>query len=289
MTLLRTKKIRKRLLITAILVVNTALIYYWLFVNLNANLSVSFLNIGQGDAILIQTPGEQNILIDSGDGVKIIEELSTKLDWFDRQIDLFILTHPHNDHIGGAIEVIKRYKVKEIMYTNVSYDSPLYLALLSIIKEKNIKTLVIDAPININFGNNCALSIIYPFEDISAKEFENINNSSVVSRLDCENKKFLLAGDVELEIEEILVEAEMDLKADVYKASHHGSDTSNGQAFLDLVQPEITIIQVGADNTFGHPSLRTLNRLERIGSKVYRNDLDGTIELYINNGELLYR
>ncbi len=250
------------------------------------NLEVDFLDIGQGDSILIKTPYDQNILIDGGPDDSVIKELGENLPWWDRTIDLMILTHPHDDHITGLIDVIKRYHVQKILYTGALHSAPNYLEWLNLNEEKNIPLLIIEKPQIINFGDDCYLDIIYPFDSFLNKDVMNLNNTSIVSKLICQNKSFLFTGDIEKEVEEELLNSQIDLDVDVLKACHHGSNTSNTEDFLKAVNPEITVIQVGVNNDFGHPSRRVIKRLERINSEIYRTDINGRV-IVVSDGQNL--
>jgi len=259
---------------------------FWNETKAAGELEVDFLDIGQGDSILIKTPMGQNVLIDGGPDNTVIERLGEVLPWWDRTIDLMILTHPHDDHVFGLIDVIKRYNVEKIIYTGVVHSAPAYIAWLELIRDYKIPLVIIDRPQIIELGDSCKLDIIYPLESLLGKETANLNNSSLVIKLIYKNTSFLLTGDAEVEIENLLAERQdfASLRADVLKAGHHGSDTSSSQEFLSAVSPEIVVIQVGKENSFGHPSRRVIKRLERIGAKIYRNDLDGTIKI-ISDGE----
>lgn len=257
--------------------------------NQDKNLEVDYLDVGQGDAILIKTSAGQNILIDGGPDNIIIERLSENLPWWDKQIDLMILTHPHDDHVNGLINVIKRFDVKKILYTGVVHTSPSYLEWLELIKEKHISLYIIENQQIINLGEDCKIEILYPFESLSGQVVNNLNNSSIVMKLIYRNNSFLFTGDIEAEIENFLLEKDLDLEADVFKAGHHGSDTSNTEEFLQAVQPAFAVIQVGQKNDFGHPSRRTLKRLERLGTKIFRNDIDGTVRFFSNGYDLVFR
>lgn len=248
-------------------------------------LEVSFLDVGQGDAILIQTPFDQNILIDGGPDDSVIEELSENLAWWDRQIDLIILTHPHDDHVTGLIDVIKRYNVEEILYTGVVHATPNYLEWLNLIKEKDVTTKIVEKPQTINLGDDCYLEIVYPDESFFKKEVNNLNNTSIVIRLTYGKNTFLFTGDIEREVEDkLLFQSRAQLDVDFLKVAHHGSDTSSSEEFLNIIKPEVSVISVGKNNDFGHPSLRVIKRLERFGSKIFRTDLGETIKI-ISNGE----
>ena len=136
------RKFKKRLIILLIIIIAIIPLAFWVFYNPNTKLEVNFLNIGQGDAVLIKTPYAQNILIDGGEDITIIRELSKQLPWWDKQIDLIIISHPHNDHIGGLVDILKRYKVEQILYTAVMHDSPTYKALLELIEDKKIASSI---------------------------------------------------------------------------------------------------------------------------------------------------
>jgi len=277
-------KFYRNLLIITVIVALVALIAVYFFYEPNKNLRVTFLDIGQGDSALIQTPYSQNILIDGGPGTAILKQLPKFLPFYDKTIDLMILTHPHDDHVGGLVPVIKRYKVKKILYTGVVHAAPDYLAWLEEIRDRNIALTIIDRPQAIILGENLKMEILYPREGLVNKEVENLNNSSIVAKLIYGDNKFLFTGDAEVEIEEELIASSADLSADVIKIGHHGSDTSNTEEFLQAVNPQIAVIQVGKDNDFGHPSLRVLKRLERIGVEYYRNDLEGWVQI-ISDGQ----
>jgi len=248
------------------------------------NLEVDFLDVGQGDAILIKTIEGFNILIDGGPDSKIINRLSEELPWWDRTIDLMILTHPHDDHVSGLIEVLRRYNVKKIAYTGVLHNSPNFLAWLNLIKEEKIFLTIIDKEQKIILDDDCFLEFLYPNQDIFGKQVDNLNNSSIVNRLVYKNNSFLFMGDAEKELEDELLNKKSNLSADVLKIGHHGSDTSSSKEFLEAVGPQISVIEVGEDNKFNHPSLRILKRLERMGIETYRTDRDGTVRI-MSNGE----
>lgn len=182
--------------------------------------------------------------------------------------------------MSGLIEVIKRYQVKKILYTGVVHTSPNYLVFLELVASTKIPLIIIDRPQTIFLGENCYLEILYPLESFLNKTVGNLNNSSMVVKLVYKQNKFLFTGDAEVEVEEELIANSFKLlPADVLKVGHHGSDTSSSHDFLQLISPEIAVIQVGADNDFGHPSRRIIKRLERLDIKVLRADIHGTIEI----------
>ena len=272
-------RLYKILLILGIVFVIIALLLFWLYWRQPEKLEVDFLDVGQGDAILIKAPAGQNILIDGGPDKAVLKRLAENLPWWDKQIDLMILTHPHDDHVSGLIDVIKRYQVKEILYSGVIHNSPNFLAWLELIKNKKIKLTIIDRPQTVKLSQNCQLDIIYPQESFLGQEVENLNNTSLTFKLIYGQTKFLFTGDLEQLAEEKILASAVNLQADVLKVGHHGSDTSSSQAFLDKIQPQLAVISVGKDNDFGFPSLRVIKRLERLGAQILRTDQAGTIKL----------
>lgn len=268
-----------------------AIIFYLLFLYFystkKSRLEVSFIDSGQADSILIQTPYQQKIIIDFGSNSGL-KEMNKKIPWWNKTIDLMIITHPHDDHIMGMISILNSYQVKQIMYTGIIYDSPAYLELLKVIEKKKIPMIIPQEEQIINFGDNCFLKIIFPIDSFQGKEIDNLNNSSIVSRLQCLNSSFLFMGDAEIEVETEILEKNIAIKSDVLKAGHHGSITSSQEKFLKKVDPEMAIIMVGENNKFNHPSLRTLKRMEKLNIKSFRTDLDGTINI-VSDGQNIYR
>ncbi|KKR21272.1 MAG: hypothetical protein UT48_C0010G0020 [Parcubacteria group bacterium GW2011_GWE2_39_37] len=242
-------------------------------------LEIDFLDVGQGDSILIKAPTGQNILIDGGPDNSVLRRLSENLPWWDRQIDLMVLTHPHDDHVGGLIEVLKHYQIKRILYTGVVHSSPSYLAWLEQIKKRNVVLTIIDRPQTIYFSPDCKMVYISPQESLVGKSVTNLNNSSLIAKVEYKKVSALLVGDAEAEIEEGMMARGQDLSAGLIKIGHHGSDTASSEEFIRAVKPSFGVIQVGKDNSFGHPSKRTLKKLERNNVSVFRNDLQGTIRM----------
>jgi len=253
-------------------------------------LHVTFLDVGQGDAILIQTPNHQNILIDGGpDPQKINLELSKKLPFWDRTIDLVISTQPQADHVTGLVEVLQRYKVKQVLESGVPYDSYIYQEWLNVIKDKQIKHEIASAGQEIDLGNGTKLEMLNPPAKLFQGTSHDVDNNGVVLRLNWGRVSFLFTADIRNEAEFELVRHRANLKSTVLKVAHHGSKTSTSTQFLAAVDPEIAVISVGANNPFGHPSPEVMERLiNRLSEeKVYRTDENGTIEL-ITDGERLW-
>jgi competence protein ComEC len=272
------------LLVVAILVWSVALTMP------DDKLHVSFLDVGQGDAILIQTPNGQNLLIDGGpDPQKINLELSKKLPFWDRTIDLVVCTQPQADHITGLVEVLQRYKVKQVLEPGLSYNSSIHQEWCSLVEEKQIKRDKAQAGQEIDLGNGIKLEVLNPPASLWVGTSDDVNNNGVVLRLSWGKFSFLFTADIGEEVEFELIGQRANLKSTMLKVSHHGSKTSTSQQFLAAVNPEVAVISVGEDNPFGHPSPEVLERLiDRLGEdSVYRTDEDGTIE-FITDGEKLW-
>jgi len=272
------------LLVVAILVWSVAL------TTPDDRLHVSFLDIGQGDAILIQTPNGQDILIDGGpDPQKINLELGEKLPFWDRTIDLVVCTQPHADHVTGLVEVLQRYKVKQVLDPEISYNSSIYQEWLRLVEDKGIEHNIARAGQEIDLGNGITIEILNPLAEFFQGTSCDIDNNGVVLKLAWNKVSFLFTADIREEAEFELIGQRANLKSTVLKVAHHGSETSTTSQFLAAVAPEVAVISVGADNTFGHPSPDVVERLtDRVGEdNVYRTDEDGTIEL-ITDGERLW-
>jgi competence protein ComEC len=283
----------KRFRFLALFLATGALIFLWSYNSAPARLEVDFLDVGQGDAILIKTPQAQKILIDGGPDNKVLAELATHLTWRDKTFDLLILTHPHADHLLGLIEILKRYEVKKILLTNVNYDNQSYHYFLELARAQKIPLLIVSGPKLLDFGANCYLKIIYPFKNLSGARVKKLNNSSIVSQLIYGQNKFLFTGDGEVETEKELLAANsasgLDLKSTVLKIGHHGSATASSLTFLQKVAPRLAVIEVGAGNKFGHPATSTLERLRTLGIKIWRTDLYQDLTIYANEDKVYYK
>jgi competence protein ComEC len=190
-----------------------------------------------------------------------------------------VLTHPHDDHIQGLIEVLKRYEVKAVLLTGVSFSNPNYDEFLRIINEKKIPIFIADKDSDFSFGD-VHFDVLYPINSLSGKTVKNINNSSIAMRVMYAGREIYLGGDDEIEVEQEILKSGQVINSDIYKASHHGSRTASSPEFLAKIKPEIAVIQCGVDNKFSHPhpeTIRNLNRAEV--QEIYRTDLDGRVEI----------
>ncbi len=247
-------------------------------------LEIIFFDVGQGDSIFINTPSNQQILIDGGPDTSVVSRIGEQLDFYDHHLDLVVLTHPHADHIMGLIEVLKRYEVDYVMYYDLDIDYDYYQEWEEVIAEKNITVLDPIEFSNLSFGQ-VNFQVIYPFEYLDPK-IEDLNASSIVLQMEYQDITALLTGDATVEVEKEILNKGANIQSDILKVGHHGSKYSSSFEFLEKVDPQYAIIQSGEGNKFGHPYKITLNKLSGAGIEILRNDELGDIRFVCENGEL---
>ena len=239
------------------------------------SLVVYFLDIGQGDATLICTPDGNDILIDGGPSDSLIKKLGQYLPFYDRTIEMIVLTHPDSDHVTGLVEAVRRYKVEKILLTQVLSDTASYNKFLAEVAKHDIAVEVISEPQKVDLGGGVIFDILYPIESFENKVVESTNNTSITGQLIYVSTTIMLTGD--LEIEEDLVARGLNLKSDIYHVGHHGSNNANDLSFVAAVDPEYAIISVGKNNRYGHPNYRTLKNLSKVEAEIIRTDELGDI------------
>jgi competence protein ComEC len=260
-----------------------------LFTLPDSMLHVNFLDVGQGDSILIVKGGRQ-VLVDGGpDPQPLLLALGRKMPFWDRTIDMVVLTHPDADHLGGLIEVLKRYRVTHILAANTTSDSPLFREWRAAIAARDIKCTVALSGQRITFSDTVTLTVLNPGRNVTSLNGDDLNQSSVVLRVKMGDASFLLTGDLPAETERELVMDRADLRSTVLKAGHHGSEGSTSEAFLSIVNPQAAVVSVGRGNTHGHPAQEVLSRLKEMTGDdgIYRTDEQGTIE-FTTDGERLW-
>ena len=223
------------------------------------NLEVVFFDVGQGDSIFIETPSGFQVLIDGGPDLTVLEKLGEEMSFYDRTIDLLILTHPDRDHLFGLLEVLKRYEIKNILWTGIVKDTAEWKEWKRLIGEEGANIIIAEAGQEIILSENIYLSILYPFESLEGQETKYTNDTSIVAELVFNNVSFLFTGDISKKIEK-----QLSTDSDVLKIAHHGSKTSTSLEFLEIVSPELAVISVG-ENSWGHPNPEVLSNLEEFG------------------------
>lgn len=255
-------------------------------------LSVVFLDVGQGDSILI-SQGSTQILIDGGrDGRLLLEKLGKHIPFWDRSIETVIMTHPDADHIAGIVELLKTYQIETIIQTDVESDSQIYLALKEGIENENAQIVEAVAGEKIKLPKGGEMDVLYPLTKDVVIDKKETNNASVVTKLIYGRNEFIFTGDLPSEQEGDIMKSsivplgdELAQESRVLKVSHHGSKYASSDGFLDLLKPKDAIISVGAHNQYGHPNQETLDRLLKYHANIVRTDQSGDIIYDCKNQE----
>ena len=251
-------------------------------------LQVSVLDVGQGDAIFIESPTGTQVLIDGGRGRAVLRELGKEMSLFDRSIDMVVETHPDADHIGGLPGVFARYRVGYFLSPDIEHETGDVDALEAAIEaEDGAARLVAHRGMRFSLGGGAVLDILYP--DRGATNLET-NTGSIVARVSYGDTAFMLTGDAPSSVEDWLVALDGEaLQSDVLKAGHHGSKTSTGDAWLAAVSPAFVAISAGKDNPYGHPAPETLERVRASGARIVSTIDDGTLEFVSDGRSVSYR
>jgi len=272
-----------------LVLLNLAIWYVAVWENRGNILKVAFLNIGQGDAILIEAPNGNKMMIDGGPGGAAVEsELSKQLPFYDRHLDLIILTHPDADHVAGFQSILNDYQVNEVMEPGSNTDTETYKKIEDTITAKNLPKVLARRGMRIILDRRrkIYLTILFPDRD---PETWDTNTSSIVARLTYGHNSFLFQGDSPQMIENYLVSLDgANLKSDVLKAGHHGSKTSTSDLYVQTVQPVYTVISAGLHNRYGFPHHDTIDILNKYHTQLLKTYELGTIVLKSNGTNLTY-
>jgi competence protein ComEC len=240
----------------------------------SGTLEIRFLDVGQGDSALVKY-GNKSMLVDGG----TIDAGPTVASYLKSHgvstIDVLVSTHPHADHIGGLLTILREFPVKVIYDSGIPHTTQTYEEYLTLIDQKNIRYVVPERGDTIDLGPGVTVQVLSPPSGGNAGG--DLNENSIVLKITFGDTRFLLAGDAGFPAEDAMLVAGFDLKSDVLKVGHHGSKYSSGTAFLKAVDPKYAVIEAGTGNPYGHPAPETLARLEAAGAKVYRTDRDGNI------------
>ncbi|MCX6736811.1 MAG: MBL fold metallo-hydrolase [Candidatus Parcubacteria bacterium] len=263
-----------KILILILIVLNA---FFWLsfFSYLSKfNSSVTYLSVGQGDSELISTFGG-HVLIDAGPNASILEPLAKALPFYEKTIDVFVLSNQDKDHYGGLLEILKRYKVRSVMMAGViNFDESFKMVKDEIIKQQ-IPVFWAAQGAEIYFSDNRKIKFIYPNKGMFS-ENKSTNDLSVVLDYQTPTGNFLFTGDIGFKIEDMLMSVVSQAKYIALKVAHHGSKYASSSIFLNVINPAYAIIEVGK-NSYGHPDPGTISRLEAIGSQIFRTDQNGNI------------
>ncbi|AZV59035.1 MBL fold metallo-hydrolase [Clostridium sp. AWRP] len=239
--------------------------------SVSGNLKVHYINVGQGDSELIQQ-GDKNMLIDTGTNASTDTLISYLQSQNIKKIDYLVLTHPHEDHIGGADAVINKFDIGTIYMPKVTTTTKTFEDVMTAMKNKNLKATTPNPGDTFKLGE-ASCEILGPINSNK----EDLNTYSIVMKVTFGSNKFMFTGDAQASNEEDMINKGYDLSADVLKVGHHGSHTSTSENFLNKVNPKYAVISCGKNNDYGHPHKETMERLQSKNISVYRTDESGTI------------
>ncbi len=243
--------------------------------NLNGNLEISYLNVGQGDSAYIKV-NDFDILIDAGprsDADALLQQLEEKdIDDF----EMIIATHPHEDHIGGMAKVFEKYDVESFYMPKVTHTTKTFENMVNAINKEGIKIKQIKEGMSFDLGEGAKIDVYSPIYE----SYEEFNDYSPIMKLTFGQNEFMFTGDAEAHAEQdVVAKYPTNLKADVLKFGHHGSSTSSTEEFVKAVSPKYGIISCGVDNTYGHPHRETLEKISKYNIEAYRTDKQGQINV----------
>ena len=253
----------------------------------NTSLKIVFFDVGQGDSAFIETPQGHQIIIDGGPTAAVLGKLGKQMPFWDKSLDLVILTHPDDDHVTGILSLLEIYNIDYFLWTGVLKDDAENKKLVKLLEKvalKPTKIIFADPKTDILAGS-AFFDVIYPFENLSGQKPKNTNESSIVFKLFFGKSKVLFTGDIGFSTERKLLKAGVSLDSDVLKTAHHGSKYSSLEDFLTVVSPETAVISCGK-NSYGHPTPEVLQRLSNVGAEVLRTDQKGDITMLLDGNNI---
>src|SRR3989344_4500754 len=239
----------------------------------DSKLHVKVLSVGQGDSIFIRTPSGYKILVDGGPDDKVLPLLGGELPFYDKSLDLVVATHPQADHIGGLVDVVKRYNVKNIWTSYSESQTQVYSQWRQVLGENNLKTTSVFAGDKMIFPDGLELSVVWPRGKSS---YTDSNTTAVVIQIDYKEFEGLLSSDADQQVQPY-ESGVSDIE--FLKVPHHGSKTALKKEYLAKLSPQISVISAGEKNRYGHPNKLLLDMLQNAGTKVFRTDQQGSVEI----------
>ncbi|MFA6301105.1 MAG: ComEC/Rec2 family competence protein [Candidatus Paceibacterota bacterium] len=251
-------------------------LFYFDWQNLHRQFIFATLDVGQGDALFIESPVGTQVMFDGGPARKVLGPLQKVISPFDKTIDAIVVTNPDADHVGGVLDILKNYKVGAVFESGTLTDSKTYQNLREEMRRQNIPDILIKRGVKMDMGGGVLVDILFPDRDVASWA---TNDGSVVARLTYGENSIMLTGDAGAMTEKIILSEnkETQLKSTILKVGHHGSRYSSSSGFVEAVSPVYAFISNGKDNSYGHPHPETLAILAQFGAKVFRTDLLGSI------------
>jgi competence protein ComEC len=284
------------LFVTAFLVVLTAWVIAlspdlggFIGTPLAPELRVDFINVGQGDAILLRTPAGRTFLVDGGVNVSAAQARQTNRDLVQNylrqqritRLDGVVVTHPHNDHLGGINPVLRLFTVDKVWECGSKFNTETFKEFEALCTQRRIPRLTPKAGEVLDWGDELFVQVLHPDEVTQSEGFSDLNNASIVLLIRYGKVQFMLTGDIEEDAQSEVAAFGEGIRSPIIKVPHHGSDTSIHRGFLALTGPKYGVIQVGRDNPFRHPKPAMLSLYQTLGIQVYRNDYHCTVRLRI--------
>ena len=269
------------------LLFSTIFIFYLDWHGADKGLTFAMLDIGQGDALFIESPTGTQLLVDGGPPGKILGQLSRVMPPFDRHIDGIIITNPDQDHIGGFLDVLKVYKVDKVFEPGTFTDSKTYQNLRNEIENKNIPDILARRGMRLDIGGGAYIDILFPDRDVLPWP---TNDGSIVAKLVYGDTSIMLTGDATAKTEKLIMDKSKDieLRSTILKVGHHGSRTSTSPEFVKTIAPTYALVSNGKNNKYGHPHQETLNILSSFGAEIFRTDLLGNIIMKFNGQNVVF-
>lgn len=278
-----------RLFLTIFL--TSLLVYIWLNIPVKTELPLrnsptelvfKTLDIGQGDALYLRLPSQDDIVIDAGPDDRILSQLGQAMPLGDREIELLIISHNHLDHIGGLPALLSRYKVDRVWLSGATNDTEIYQKVIATFKDLQVPITYVKAG-DTTVTGDVTTTVLHPPEGVVNTNPEEQHDATVAMKIAYKSICLILTGDLnekhEVTILAVAKQLQLSLNCPILKVSHHGSKSSSTVAFLEAVQPKVATISVGEKNRYHHPTDETLERLKTIGANIYRTDQSGTITI----------
>lgn len=265
----------KRQINIILLFIFVSLLVLWQSIDDAKYFQACFIDVGQGDAALFRTPNGQNILVDGGADNHLLPNLGQCLPWWERKIDYIFISHYHDDHYAGLVDLLDKYQVKNIITPAEKPDTALYSAWLYALDKHHLVEETALTGHRYDFGAGVSLAILKA-QDIDSQD---ANDDSLVLRISDQEIDYLLTGDLPSEQEQILLQNNINVEAEILKVAHHGSKHSSGQDFLTSVEPQACIISAAKDSEYGHPHQEALERLAKVKCNIYETSRLGNIRI----------